>query len=169
MEKIIFEDLPSTNTPINSTNLNKMQDNFEIALKRNIMTLCLSDDYTATNSDWGVVQLQLYNSTGNKLSFSNGGIKIGSGVSKIKVSTDFYLMGVSSGSRYFNIWKNNSQTKLNAGVIFLNANTDGKVACCETMVNVNENDIILSACSLQNQDRLGAGATFLTVEVIEEE
>ena len=29
MDKITFEDLPSTNTPINSNNLNKMQTNIE--------------------------------------------------------------------------------------------------------------------------------------------
>lgn len=29
MEKIIFEDLPSTKTPINATNLNKLQTNIE--------------------------------------------------------------------------------------------------------------------------------------------
>lgn len=29
MEKIIFEDLPSTNTPINAENLNKIQENVE--------------------------------------------------------------------------------------------------------------------------------------------
>lgn len=32
LEKIIFEDLPSTNTPINATNLNKMQSNIENAI-----------------------------------------------------------------------------------------------------------------------------------------
>ena len=32
MEKIFFEDLPSTNTPINSANLNQMQDNMESAI-----------------------------------------------------------------------------------------------------------------------------------------
>lgn len=32
MEKIIFEDLPSTKTPINSSNLNKIQDNVEEAI-----------------------------------------------------------------------------------------------------------------------------------------
>ena len=29
MEKIIFEDLPSTNTPLNASNLNKIQENVE--------------------------------------------------------------------------------------------------------------------------------------------
>lgn len=33
MEKIIFEDLPSTNTPINANNLNTVQDNVERALE----------------------------------------------------------------------------------------------------------------------------------------
>lgn len=32
MEKIIFEDLPSTNTPINATNLNLLQTNVETAI-----------------------------------------------------------------------------------------------------------------------------------------
>lgn len=32
MEKIIFENLPSTKTPINATNLNLLQDNVEIAI-----------------------------------------------------------------------------------------------------------------------------------------
>ena len=32
MEKIIFEDLPSTNTPISSTNLNQLQTNIENAI-----------------------------------------------------------------------------------------------------------------------------------------
>ena len=32
LEKIAFEDLPSTNTPINAKNLNKVQDNVETAL-----------------------------------------------------------------------------------------------------------------------------------------
>ena len=32
MEKINFQDLPSTSTPLNSTNLNQMQDNMEYAI-----------------------------------------------------------------------------------------------------------------------------------------
>ena len=33
MERIIFEDLPSTNTPINAENLNKIQENTENAIE----------------------------------------------------------------------------------------------------------------------------------------
>jgi len=38
MEKINFENLPSTNTPINGSNLNQLQDNIEAALL-NIYTI----------------------------------------------------------------------------------------------------------------------------------
>lgn len=48
MEKIIFEDLPSTNTPINSTNLNQLQDNIE----NNINSLSLKFQ-TITNLSLG--------------------------------------------------------------------------------------------------------------------
>ena len=34
MEKIIFEDLPSTKTPLNAENLNKIQDNIENAINK---------------------------------------------------------------------------------------------------------------------------------------
>lgn len=36
MQKITFEDLPSTNTPINANNLNQVQDNVETALDKKL-------------------------------------------------------------------------------------------------------------------------------------
>ena len=64
MEKIIFEDLPSTNTPINSTNLNKVQTNIEnernkVANASNVTSLwsgdivptALDTNFTATFSN----------------------------------------------------------------------------------------------------------------------
>lgn len=44
MQKIPFEDLPSTNTPINATNLNTMQTNVEVAMK-NTYTSSTTDTY----------------------------------------------------------------------------------------------------------------------------
>jgi len=38
MEKIIFEDLPRTNTPVDAYNLNKLQDNIEESQKVNMLT-----------------------------------------------------------------------------------------------------------------------------------
>ena len=44
MQKINFEDLPSTNTPVNATNLNAMQSNVEGAMK-NALTTSTTDTY----------------------------------------------------------------------------------------------------------------------------
>lgn len=38
MDKIIFEDLPSQNTPINAESLNKLQENIETAIEQRITT-----------------------------------------------------------------------------------------------------------------------------------
>lgn len=52
MKKINFEDLPSTDTPINSVNLNTMQDNIENAIDvQNVITAGTNlDDYTETGT-----------------------------------------------------------------------------------------------------------------------
>lgn len=47
MQKIPFEDLPSTNTPINATNLNAIQNNVEGAFK-NVLTTSTTDGYCCT-------------------------------------------------------------------------------------------------------------------------
>lgn len=53
MKKITFEDLPSTNTPINSTNLNKLQDNVENAINGTTLYENLNgtqEDFTLSDS-----------------------------------------------------------------------------------------------------------------------
>lgn len=50
MEKLIFEDLPSTNTPINSTNLNRLQDNVETAINNKVEDILESDSTTTAPS-----------------------------------------------------------------------------------------------------------------------
>lgn len=50
MEKIIFEDLPSTNTPLNAENLNKIQDNIEDAIQELInKEIVLYENATGSN------------------------------------------------------------------------------------------------------------------------
>ena len=136
--------------------------------KRNMASLTISSDYTAINTNWRTIPLDAITVVGNKLSLQNNGIRIGAGVTKIRVSAGFYLMGSSSdGDRYFNIWKNNDTTKLNAAVTHLLADKHLKVTTGETLATVTEGDIILVGASLNTNDQLGAGATTLFVEVIE--
>lgn len=62
MEKINFQDLPSTSTPLNSTNLNQMQDNMENAIIP-IKLISISD--TAPES--ATIGDMYYNTTDNKV------------------------------------------------------------------------------------------------------
>lgn len=62
MEKINFQDLPSTSTPLNSTNLNQMQDNMEDAIiPIKLVTISDTAPATATTGD------MYYNTTDNKV------------------------------------------------------------------------------------------------------
>lgn len=62
MEKINFQDLPSTSTPLNSTNLNQMQDNMEDAIiPIKLVTISTSAPSGATTGD------MYYNTTDNKV------------------------------------------------------------------------------------------------------
>ena len=67
MEKINFQDLPSTSTPLSSTNLNQMQDNMEDAIIP-IKLVSISDTApgSATTGD------MYYNTTDNKVYIATG-------------------------------------------------------------------------------------------------
>lgn len=136
--------------------------------KRNMASLTIASDYTVTNTKWGTIPLDAITIIGDKLSLQDYGIKIGAGVTTIRVSAGFYLMASSTeGDRHFNIWKNNDKTKLNATVTYSHANKHSKLTTGEALATVNEGDIILLGVSLQANDQLGAGATTLFVEVVE--
>ena len=67
MEKINFQNLPSTSTPLNSTNLNQMQDNMEDAIVPiKLVTISESTPGSATTGD------MYYNTTNNKVYTATG-------------------------------------------------------------------------------------------------
>lgn len=67
MEKINFQDLPSTSTPLNSTNLNQMQDNIEDAI---IPIKLIDISNTAPSS--ATIGDMYYNTTDNKIYTATG-------------------------------------------------------------------------------------------------
>ena len=89
MEKINFKNKGETGAiPINANNLNLLQDNTENAInetKPSIITVGLENDLEITGSTTLNLD-KVLSSVGNKFTLQNGGIKIGAGVSKIKVS-----------------------------------------------------------------------------------
>ena len=67
MEKINFQDLPSTSTPLSSTNLNQMQDNMEDAIiPIKLVTISDTAPGSATTGD------MYYNTTDNKVYTATG-------------------------------------------------------------------------------------------------
>lgn len=87
MEKITFENLPSTKTPINATNLNQLQTNIENAYEKHIVSALGTQQTIEANVE---TKISLSNPAviGNKLSLVNNGIVIGSGVSWVRVSAN---------------------------------------------------------------------------------
>lgn len=97
MEKIIFEDLPSTKTPLNASNLNQIQENVEVAineLKQEIInvtgnfinvkknsTQSISAN-TYTNIVWDI---ETYNDTNGLLVLNNNKISLTSGTHNLLV------------------------------------------------------------------------------------
>lgn len=124
MQKITFEDLPSTNTPINANNLNAIQTNVESAIgdvstdvldlqssistinesieklsQKDIMEIKLLSNYSinATSSYEYINGFGVFNQIGSKLTFANDRITIGAGVKKV-LATYHATANAKSGS-----------------------------------------------------------------------
>ncbi len=120
MQKINFENKPSTNSPINADNLNLLQDNVEDAIDEVNSNLNISIQKHIVQASLGKRTVSAssnndsnFDSTtivGNKLSVSGNKIIIGTGVSKIRVSMNASFQAANSGvsSVSINVMKNGS-------------------------------------------------------------
>lgn len=79
--------------------------------EKNIMTLSLHSNFTVqTTNQYLPLNLELDTKIGNKLSLENGGIKIGSGVSKILVSAQMSFEAKNTRNIHFRVTKNNTDS-----------------------------------------------------------
>ena len=103
MEKIIFEDLPSTKTPINATNLNLVQDNVENAIndKPNVLNVKSTSTQDTYSCDYINNELNPINDSVNE--FLNMGLltakhaPTSSSVASID-KTKFGIYSISAGT-----------------------------------------------------------------------
>lgn len=172
MEKINFTDFPSTETPLNAENLNKLQDNVEEAILKDIMFATNTSGYTTTSTAAEIVPLTATINIGDKLSISDdGGVLIGSGVSIIKASgqLNYKTPSAENGRHALYIYKNSSVV---ANSVFRSEGTESYqcVSSPNALIEVEEGDIIY--LKARSQDAEGAviyNATrtnYLTVEVV---
>ena len=169
MEKIIFEDLPSTNTPLNAQNLNKIQDNVENEInfikEKNIITLGLNTDINLTNDSWNDFYLDtVITQVGDKLINNNGQIRIGAGVSAIKVSLIAGIRRTISVASGIRIRKNTNSVAESFSTNSTNTDNQDTVSIIPIALNVTEGDII--DIQAINPMTVKALRTFLTIEVI---
>lgn len=79
--------------------------------EKNVMTLSLHSNFTVqTTNQYLPLNLELDTKIGNRLSLENGGIKIGSGVSKILVSAQMSFEAKNTRNIHFRVTKNNTDS-----------------------------------------------------------
>ena len=145
-------------------------------VERSIITRGLSAAITnlAVNT-YTLIPLDLSNSTGQRLTTSsNGGIKVGAGVSKVLVSGKMAVEGVTTaGSRHLRIIKNSYSANNTLGWAWdtLAISDSEDIIIPPQLVDVTENDVInLYYYTSSSADKIGGnaygGRTSLTVEVV---
>lgn len=139
--------------------------------ERSIMTLSLAAKPSFTNQTWFQIPFDNYIQVGDQLTFTeDGGIKIGSGVSYIKVSGLGNPQSSTGGLAYMRICKNSSGDILTWSMNNIAANwASVSVVIPAKMVEVDENDIIYMYIYTEGTGSIGPGNgadCSLTVEVI---
>lgn len=103
MQKINFENKPSTNSPINADNLNLLQDNVEDAIDEVTISDVYSTSETKTNKIW-INNKPVYRKLIDIGNLPNNDYKqINHNIENIDELVNVNAIAVSSGGYYFNI------------------------------------------------------------------
>lgn len=115
------------------------------------------NEYTEINT-W-----KLYNQNGNKFSVENGKVKVGTGISKVKITATLSIDNQTQDTIY-------CYPKLNGVSLspwcLINLNYTGTLTF-STMCNVKENDIISCALYSTKNANINAGRANMIIEAIE--
>lgn len=144
---------------------------FKLGEEKNILTANLTDDYTINTANT-LLELpinKLYVKVGTKLSLSNNGIKIGTGVNHIKISGQVYWRNADGQSGSINILKNNISSRfVDSNAVFTRTKLHQNIF--SGIVEVETNDIIKLGVNISATGVTvlkDATGTFLTVEVVD--
>lgn len=167
MALIEFKDYPNTSTPLNAENLN---NNFNELAEKNYLVATSTGSITLTNEV--DIPLTKVRSGGTKLTLENGKVKVGEGVSKVRVSGAIFLDIKGSfvaGYLWGRIVNNGNHvsgsiTPLISGMGFASSSIPSIIT------EVKENDLLflnVDAAGASGTTRDGETTTWLLVEVIE--
>ena len=165
----IIDNLESTSTT-DALSANQGRVLNEKINDKNIITIKLEDSFDVTTGGvYTTVPMVLYNSTGSKLTLSNNGVLIGSGVSKVLVSSNLKVIANTTGNKHSRILKNGAtlcwtnSTSIQSGHEITINNTP-------ILIDVEQGDLITLVYFVNATDRISGGQytpTYLTVEVVE--
>ncbi len=144
----------------------------EILNSINIMTATLTNDYSLSNtSQWQIYKLNLkkYSSFGEKLTISNGGIKIGPNISYIKINANVNFNS-SDNIGDVMIYKNNSSINYTRSAP---KSQSRSTSTSNILIDVAEGDIIYlyiysdtASKTINVSGNSSRADTYLTVEAI---
>ena len=170
LDRIGWEDEPSTATPIDSGNLKKMEENTQKAISEveqiainNVMTAFIDAAPPRTDT---LTKISLTKSvfSGDKLTLSNGGVKIGAGISKVLISGQITPSGQINTSMNIAIYKNEEQV---ARSVTAAVELQASLQIVPKLIEVNEGDIIYLYFLANNVDLTPSeGLTFMTVQAV---
>lgn len=115
------------------------------------------NEYTEINT-W-----KLYNQNGNKFSVENGKVKVGTGISKVKITATLSIDNQAQDTIY--CYPKLNGISLSPWCLF-NLNYAGTLTF-STMCNVKENDIISCALYSTKNANINAGRANMIIEAIE--
>lgn len=171
--KINWENLPSTSTPVNATNLNHMDQGIYDANNKNIITAGGTSSTTATGTgDLSIPITQAIEQIGDKFTISTNRIYVGSGVSKVLVSGQVYFNLAANRGGALNLYIRKNGSAINGQTNGGYASTSTRNACLSLppkLISVSQGDYFDWTAYLYNGDVVRTDSstnTFLTVEAI---
>lgn len=174
MQKIEFKSKGETGAiPLNPKILNQMQDNIETSIEeintkvkgKTILSVKLADDYSPVKEQYCEINTWVENvKTGNKLSVTAGKIKVGQGVSKLRISGVFGANATGNERYYF--WTRKNGVNVGTWVVEDVLNIYSPIPF-EQLIDVEENDIISVAIYNNYGSPIETGKTILIFETFE--
>lgn len=138
---------------------------------KNIMTLYLDATVNCVSQVYTHLDLSLYNSNGDKLTYENGYVKIGKDISKVKVSAAAIYEVSTSGAQHIHIDKNDVAVAWNYGAA-MESGQNVTAIISPVVIDVKEGDLIdLKYYSSASNNKVGGhytNMTYLTVEAVED-
>jgi hypothetical protein len=168
MKKINF--VNNSEPYLNAENLNQLQTNIENAIneKNYLIATSTGTKTLSGNTDLTLIKVR---SKGTKLTIENGKVKIGEGVSKVRVSGSIFMNIDTQASGYLwgRIVNNGNHVSGNITPTLLGMSfTSSSIP--SIIIEVKENDLLglnVDAANVSGTTRDGETTTWLCVEVIE--